>query len=83
MTDFQPELVQTMEKPTGKPTSAERYLAKLLADVVAYLARSGMTESRFGRTVANNTELLPRLRRGQASVDTLIKVSRYLRDHRK
>jgi hypothetical protein len=42
-----------------------------------------MTESRFGREVANNTELLPRLRRRQTSANTLIKISQYLRDHRK
>jgi hypothetical protein len=64
-------------------TATERFLAKLEADIRAFLERHQMTESRFGREVANNTELLPRLRRRQTSANTLIKISQYLRDHRK
>ena len=80
MSDLQSEpTVQTVDKPN----QAERFLAKLDADITAFLAKRGMTESRFGREVSNNTELLPRLRRRQTSALTLIKISNYLRTHRK
>ena len=75
--------VQTMAKPTGKPTPADRFFARLEADIVAFLEKHKMTESRFGREVANNTELLPRLRRGQTSRKTICNIYEYLRDHRK
>ena len=82
MSDLQSEPVaQTV--PARKPTAADRFFAKLEADIVAFLEKHQMTESRFGREVANNTELLPRLRRGQTSAKTIRNISRYLRDHRK
>ena len=79
MSDIQSEPVA---QPAAKPNTAERFLSKLDRDISAFLEKHKMAESRFGREVANNTELLPRLRRRQTSALTLIKISNYLRDHK-
>lgn len=61
----------------------EKFLEKLEADIVAFCKKNDMTESRFGREVANNTELLRRFRSRRASVQTLLQMSQYLQDHSK
>lgn len=65
----------------------EKFLARLEADIVAFCKKRDMTESRFGRAVGNNTEVVPRLRRaiaGQANMSskTMLAISRYLADNK-
>ena len=84
MTDFQPEArCEPVTQRPAKPNKAERFFVAVEADIMAFLTKRQMTESRFGRECANNTELLPRLRRRQISGRTLMDIYDYLRDHRK
>lgn len=48
-----------------------------------FLARTGMKESRLGRNVANNSVLIPRIRRGDSvKKGTLLKVQEYIRNYK-
>lgn len=61
--------------------TTEKFLARIDADVTAFCKKKQMTESRFGREVAKNTELMRRIRARKASIETLLRVSQYMVEH--
>lgn len=53
-------------------------IAALVRRIDNYLDRTGMKATNFGKKARNNPSLVPRLRKGVASIATLRKVSEYL-----
>ncbi len=56
---------------------------KLMNDIEAFLARSGMSRTRFGEDAAGERSLLKRLERGgQITIETHDRIRAFMRDWR-
>lgn len=55
----------------------------LIQDIESYLARTGMTETKFGLLAANNGSLISRISRarGNVKISTIDKVRRFMADN--
>ena len=55
----------------------------LIREIEKFLAETGMPPSRFGRLVANDSTLLPRIRRqGQCLTATIVKIRQFITEQR-
>jgi hypothetical protein len=56
---------------------------ELLAEIEAFIARVGMTETRFGELTKRDPSLILKIRRGRSvSIDTAKKLRDFMRDYR-
>lgn len=54
-------------------------VAELIADIEAYCARAGITQTDFGRYALNNGNFVTRLKKGQSpTLRTIDRVRRYI-----